>query len=135
MLMTQLYLSLKPNDSVQPLLDCIEDIKNVLQLNNEKTEIIILVLLALEPVLLTGLIFIFPKCQGVRVEAWSAHNFQKGSVCVSRARCGARETGCTFQIFTIKLLFILHSTISQICVQNIVKSLHINLWLNQSISF
>ena len=43
---TQLYLSLRLNDSVQPLLDCIVDIKkffsnNFLQLSDEKTEVII----------------------------------------------------------------------------------------------
>lgn len=43
---TQLYLLLKAGNSIQPLLDCLEVIKkwlsnNFLQLNEDKTEIII----------------------------------------------------------------------------------------------
>ncbi len=43
---TQLYLPLKAGDSIQPLLECISDIKNrllnnCLQLNENKTEMIV----------------------------------------------------------------------------------------------
>ena len=95
------------------------------------------------------------------VGVWSAHTLLKCCVCVLAARVSREGWVCVrfwstrgeeqgrhsleicleisqasmFQIFTKNRPFILQSTFSQICVMNILKSFHMNLWLNQSISF
>ena len=57
--------------------------------------------------------------QDVSVRIWSAHTVEQGR---QLEEALAISQAIIFQILTINLLFILHSTVSQICVLNIVKS-------------